>query len=75
VLFSAGILKTREGGDTYDIFRGRVVIPIFDINGKVVGFGGRAMMKDALPKYINSPESPVFTKRSVLYGLIEQRGR
>lgn len=68
-LFSAGILKTRDGGDTYDIFRGRVVIPIFDINGKVVGFGGRAMMKDAVPKYINSPESPVFTKRSILYGL------
>jgi DNA primase len=68
-LFSAGILKAREGGETYDVFRGRVVIPIFDINGKVIGFGGRAMGKDVLPKYINSSESPVFSKRSVLYGL------
>jgi DNA primase len=67
--FSAGIFKMREGGEAYDIFRGRVVIPIFDINGKVIGFGGRATAKETLPKYINSPESPVFSKRSVLYGL------
>jgi DNA primase len=69
VLISAGILKAREGGETYDIFRGRVVIPIFDVNGRVIGFGGRAMAKEVLPKYINSPESPAFTKRTVLYGL------
>ncbi len=69
-LISSGILKVREGrGDTYDIFRGRVVIPILDASGKVVGFGGRALSKDSLPKYINSPESPVFSKRSILYGL------
>ena len=59
----------RDGGEVYDIFRGRVVMPICDMRGKVVGFGGRAMEKDAMPKYINSPESPVFTKRSVLYGV------
>ena len=69
MLFTSGILKMRDGGDVYDIFRGRVVIPIRDANGKVIGFGGRALEKDALPKYINSPESPVFSKRSVLYGL------
>jgi len=69
-LFSSGILKVREGGgETYDIFRGRIVIPILDASGKVVGFGGRTLSKDTLPKYINSPESPVFSKRSVLYGL------
>ncbi len=68
-LFSAGVFKMKEGGEAYDIFRGRVVIPIFDINGKVIGFGGRATARDVLPKYINSPESPVFLKRSVLYGL------
>ena len=69
-LFSCGILKMREGGtETYDIFRGRIVIPILDASGKVVGFGGRALAKDGMPKYINSPESPVFSKRSVLYGL------
>jgi DNA primase len=73
VLISAGILKARDGGETYDIFRGRVIIPIFDVNSKVVGFGGRAMGKEVQPKYINSPESPVFLKRSVLYGLNRAR--
>ena len=66
---STGILKMRDGGEMYDIFRGRVVVPIADMRGKVIGFGGRAIVKDALPKYINSPESPVFSKRSVLYGV------
>lgn len=69
MLFSAGILKMKDGGEIYDIFRGRVVVPIMDIGGKVIGFGGRALGKEVLPKYINSPESPIFTKRSVLYGL------
>jgi DNA primase len=69
LLLSTGILKMRDGGEMYDIFRGRVVVPICDMRGKVIGFGGRAIVKDALPKYINSPESPVFSKRSVLYGI------
>lgn len=69
LLLSTGIFKMRDGGDLYDIFRGRVVVPICDMRGKVVGFGGRAIVKDVLPKYINSPESPVFSKRSVLYGV------
>jgi DNA primase len=69
MLFSSGILKMKDGGDIYDIFRGRIIIPIFDANGKVLGFGGRGIGKDVTPKYINSPESPVFSKRSVLFGL------
>ena len=69
LLLSTGVVKMRDGGEVYDIFRGRVIAPICDMRGKVVGFGGRAIAKDALPKYINSPESPVFTKRSVLYGV------
>jgi DNA primase len=69
LLLSAGILKTRDNGEIYDIFRGRITIPILDANGKVIGFGGRGIEKDALPKYINSPESSVFIKRAVLYGL------
>ena len=69
LLLSTGIFKTRDGGEVYDIFRGRVVVPICDMRGKVIGFGGRAIVKEALPKYINSPESPVFSKRSVLYGV------
>ncbi len=69
LLINSGIMKTRDTGELYDIFRGRLIIPIRDARGKVVGFGGRAMGKDVLPKYINSPESSVFNKRSILYGL------
>jgi DNA primase len=72
LLFSAGVFKMR-GSEIYDIFRGRIVIPILDVNNKVIGFGGRGLEKDALPKYLNSPESGVFSKRSVLYGLDKAR--
>ncbi len=72
LFFSIGIFKMR-GSEIYDIFRGRIIIPIFDVNKKVIGFGGRGMEKDAMPKYLNSPESTVFTKRSVLYGLDKAR--
>jgi DNA primase len=72
LLFSIGLFKMR-GDDIYDIFRGRIVIPILDINNKVIGFGGRGLEKDALPKYLNSPESAVFSKRSVLFGLDKAR--
>ncbi|MCX7856412.1 MAG: DNA primase [Deltaproteobacteria bacterium] len=68
VFFSTGILKI-TGTEIQDIFRGRIVIPIYDVNGRVIGFGGRSIEKDRLPKYINSPESQVFSKRSVLFGL------
>ena len=68
VLLDTGILRMKEG-EIYDIFRGRVVIPIFDVTRKVIGFGARAMEKDAIPKYINSPESSVFSKRFSLYGI------
>ncbi len=68
VFFLTGILKI-SGSEVQDIFKGRVVIPIHDVNGRVIGFGGRAIEKDRLPKYINSPESPVFSKRSVLFGI------
>ncbi len=72
VLLSTGILRVKDG-DIYDIFRGRIVIPIFDVNRKVVGFGARAMEKDAIPKYINSPESSVFSKRFSLFGIDKAR--
>ncbi|MCS7280318.1 MAG: DNA primase [Desulfobacterota bacterium] len=67
VFLSTGIFKISEKG-IQDIFRGRIIIPIFDVNGKVIGFGGRSI-DDRLPKYINSPESSVFSKRNVLFGL------
>ena len=68
ILLSTGIIRLKEG-EMYDMFRGRIVIPIFDVNRRAIGFGGRAIEKDALPKYINSPESPVFSKRNALFGI------
>lgn len=62
------ILKRNEKSGYYDRFRNRVVFPIRDITGRVVGFGGRAL-DDSLPKYINSPETPIYIKGKNLYGL------
>ncbi|MCO4101639.1 DNA primase [Gemmatimonas sp.] len=68
-LLEAGLLVLREGETEPRLrFRGRVMFPILDELGRTVGFGGRAM-GDAQPKYLNSPESPVFQKRRTLYGL------
>ncbi len=60
------------GADSYDMFRGRVMFPIRDAQGRAIAFGGRVL--DArLPKYINSPESPLYSKARTLYGLFEAR--
>jgi DNA primase len=66
---TAGILSPRQSGGHYDRLRGRVVFPIRDARGRVLGFGGRAIAKDQEPKYLNTPETPVFHKREALYGL------
>jgi len=68
----AGLVKKRESGGYYDRFRGRIIFPITDVRGTVVGFGGR-VLDDATPKYLNSPESPVFRKGETLYGLHQAR--
>jgi len=68
IFLSTGIIRTKDG-EPYDMFQGRIVIPIFDINQKVIGFGGRALEKDKIPKYINSPESSIFSKRFSLFGI------
>tara|TARA_B100000700_G_scaffold68643_1_gene76020 strand:- start:247 stop:2091 length:1845 start_codon:yes stop_codon:yes gene_type:complete len=68
-----GLLVHREdSGRTYDRFRDRVVFPIRDFKGRTIAFGGR-VLGDAKPKYLNSPESPVFHKGRELYGLYEAR--
>jgi DNA primase len=72
IFLSTGVVRIRDG-EPYDIFRGRVIIPIRDTNGRTMAFGGRAIQADALPKYINSPESQVFTKRSTLFGIDRTR--
>jgi DNA primase len=69
----AGLLAVRRSGSGfYDRFRGRIIFPIFDLNAKVVGFGGR-VLDDGLPKYLNSPETPLYNKRRCLYGLYQGR--
>ena len=68
-----GLVRVNENGRQFDLLRDRVMFPIRDRKGRVVGFGGRAMQADAKPKYINSPESVVFNKSNLLYGLYEGR--
>jgi DNA primase len=69
-LFKSGLTVEREGGDHYDRFRGRVIFPIHNLTGRVLGFGGRILKKDPTkPKYVNSPESDIYSKSKVLYGL------
>lgn len=68
----AGLLQRRDSGGYYDRFRDRIMFPIQDASGDVVGFGGRAF-GDQQPKYLNSPQSPIFDKSSLLYGLSAAR--
>jgi len=68
LLLSAGLVLKRDGGGIYDRFRGRIIFPIEDHRGRVVAFGGR-VIGDGEPKYLNSPETPLFHKRAELYGL------
>ena len=67
-----GLLVEKEDGGRYDRFRDRVMFPIRDRRGRCIGFGGR-VLGDEKPKYMNSPESPVFHKGQELYGLFEAR--
>ena len=64
----AGLIIPRNGGGFYDRFRGRLIFPIEDIGGNVIAFGGR-IIGDGEPKYLNSPESPIYIKGENLYGL------
>ena len=64
----AGLVVMGEGGEYYDRFRDRLMFPIWDRQGRVVAFGGRAM-GDAQPKYLNSPETPLFRKSRIIYAL------
>ena len=71
-----GLVVARESGSGhYDRFRNRIIFPINEITGRICGFGGRTLSEDEpkQPKYMNSPESPVFDKKSVLYGLYHSK--
>jgi DNA primase len=67
-LVEAGLVIEKEEGGSYDRFRNRLMFPICDIQGRVTGFGAR-VLDDSLPKYINSPQTPVFDKSNSLYGI------
>jgi len=72
-LLAAGLLIRNDKGNIYDRFRNRIMFPIRDVRGRVIGFGGRVMGDADGPKYLNSPETPVFHKGRELYGLFEAR--
>jgi len=68
----AGLTKISDSNRRYDAFRGRIMFPIRNAKGQVIGFGGR-VLGDEKPKYLNSPETPVFSKGHEVYGLFEAR--
>jgi len=70
LLSEAGLIKQREAGGYYDTFRNRIIFPFMDRRNRVIGFGGRLMGDEETgPKYLNSPETPLYSKGKVLYGL------
>ena len=72
VLDASGLFKQSDSGRRYDFFRNRVIFPVIDLTGNIIAFGGRDL-GDSPAKYINSPETPVYKKSRVLYGLNEAR--
>jgi DNA primase len=68
-LMKSGLIVQKDSGKVYDKFRGRIMFPIQDRRGRVIAFGGRAVLADQKPKYLNSPETPLFHKGKELYGL------
>ena len=71
LLEKAGLILPRDGGGYYDRFRNRIIFPIFDIKSRPIAFGARILLKENgdSAKYINSPETPIYTKGRNLYGL------
>jgi DNA primase len=72
-LLEVGLLTEREDGKRYDKFRNRIMIPIRDENGRMAGFGARIVDPNDIPKFLNSPETPIFSKGRILYGLDRAR--
>ena len=71
IVIKAGLAKKNKEGKLYDVFRDRLMFPIKDRKGRVVGFGGRVMNPDDQPKYLNTGDTPIFQKGKELYGLYE----
>ena len=68
-LQTAGLVQKNDSGKIYDRFRNRIIFPIINAKGNIIGFGGRVINKDDQPKYYNSPETPLFKKSYEVYGL------
>lgn len=68
LLLQAGLVRKGKNGGVYDTFRNRLMFPVFDVRGNVIGFSGR-ILGDGEPKYMNSPETPVFNKSRNLFGM------
>lgn len=69
LLAKAGLVTIKDSGKTYDRFRNRIIIPIMNEHGQICGFGGRIINPNDSPKYLNSPETLIFNKRHLLFGL------
>jgi DNA primase len=74
LLLQSGLVLQRDSGETVDRFRNRLMVPICRDTGSVIAFGGRAMDADQIPKYLNSPETPIYSKSRTLYGLHLSKG-
>ena len=74
VLLQSGLIVQRDNGDVIDRFRNRLMVPICRDTGSVIAFGGRVMDADQVPKYLNSPETPIYSKSRTLYGLNLSKG-
>lgn len=74
ILEKSGLVISKEGGKRYDRFRGRVIFPVHNLSGKVIAFGARILTKEKdQPKYINSPETEIYHKSQVLYGMYQAK--
>ena len=74
LMMKSGVIRRRDDGTYYDYFRGRAMFPIFSSSGRIIAFGARKLYEsDPLGKYINSPETPVYNKSRVLYGISQSK--
>jgi DNA primase len=73
LLERSGLFIRKEGNNFYDRFRNRIMFPIKNISGRVIAFGGRAMNPDEDAKYLNSPETPIYYKSGIFYGLADSK--
>ena len=74
MMITSGLVTRRDDGSEVDRFRNRLMVPITRDTGSIIAFGGRALEKDQVPKYLNSPETPIYSKSRTLYGLNLTKG-